>query len=168
MNSNSRIIDAAQGTPRNVVHTSSRAWDGIKLVSVVEDVTRVTRVRFKRDYDSIAVYLGGRLKAFNINVDNGPKLIKPPVEGDIFIFPADAEVEVSVWGGHIEYAEIRILPDSSLGRLHASEQFKLEHYLGIRDEFIYRSVRKLIQLRSDGVENKFGSSLASTLSYIFK
>lgn len=94
-----------------------------------------------------------------------------PVEGDVFIIPANREVVRHVHGGRVEYAMMHFPADAVANVLGLDKpQPDIGLNLGIRDEFIYRSVRKLLSLlgAKDQLSETFGASLLATLCiYLF-
>jgi AraC family transcriptional regulator len=155
---------------RKTLSETGFSWSGIEFVSAIEDIRRQVQWHLKPGFHSIVVHLDGRMKSFESRVENGPFRTATPIDGDIWIVPAECNFSATALGNSVQYGELRFTPNALsqlLGSDYPAEAIKPQ--LEVRDEFIYHSIRKLSLAinRMDDLAIMFGKSVVATLCYYF-
>jgi len=153
---------------RKIVHQAKREWCGFEFIHTIEDVSRQEQVIYRQKSHTVSVLLSGRFRTFELGVDSQQPVAFSPVEGDVYIIPAERTVTRQIRGGRIEYAELHFPKEAianAIGENGRTGDLKLR--LGVRDEFIHRSARKLSSLIAgrDALTERFGGSLFSALCF---
>lgn len=149
----------------NTVEGSRRV--GFELLTARENITGGVDWKIKDRRHAVIVHLGGKMSALETELDGVGMSFSPATAGEIWIVPAGSRYASRADGGTVDYGVVYLSTDGLDQLLRRAPSFdSIQPLHGIRDEFCYNAVRRLIDLQAndDDVTEIMAESIKNALS----
>jgi AraC family transcriptional regulator len=154
------------GSPAVVLNKYERKWPGLEVTFQTDDISRPTDWRIHSQHHAIVVHLGGLMQRLETELDGFGGSSGPALPGEVWTAPAERKYASHASGAKIDYALILLDPDA-LDQISGSRKGRvnLAPLAGIRDEFLFHTVRKLKAATTDtnDLSEMLGQSLSQTI-----
>ncbi len=131
-----------------VLQQSQRAWEGMAVSFLREEIRQPTHWRIHDTTHSVVVHLGGTMSRLETELDGRGSSYGPALPGEVWTAPAGRQYTGHACGEEIYYAVLRFAP-SVLAHPEGSGDIRhldLKSVAGVRDEVLHHAVLALSEL----------------------
>jgi AraC family transcriptional regulator len=140
-------------------------WPGLELLVARDDIRRPTEWRIAEKRHVVIVHLGGAMTELETELESHGGSRGPALPGEHWAIPAGHHYVSRARGTSIHYAVLYLDVRPAASHLCNLAAVNLAPRSGVRDEFLYQSVRRLAAEphQSDDTEQMFRESLSQTI-----
>ncbi len=155
-------------SPKAINKTERNAsWSGCELVSTKENISSGVEWAINDSRHAVIVHMGGgTMTALETELDGQGMSFAPANVGEIWIVPANSRYASRAQGNDVEYG-VFFMDSSVIGDLVSNDvEFgEITPLHGVRDEFCYHAVRKLVDAteHNDDISALLSESTRSAL-----